>query len=470
MATPRPRVLIVDDQLAMAETLADGLAEHGYDAEACSSSRRALTLLEREPFDALITDLRMPDVDGLALLTASRRVAPERPVLVMTAYGAVDSAIASLRQGAAHYLTKPFRLEELVVFLGRALDEVRVRAEVNALGRELHARSHLLGQSEPMRAVLGIIQRVADTSAPVLLLGETGTGKGLVARTLHQESRRAPARLVTVNCAALPEALLESELFGHAKGAFTGATTARPGLFVEADGGTLFLDEIGEMPLAMQAKLLDALERGVVRALGSTRERAVDVRVIAATNQRLRERVQAGTFREDLFYRLEVLTIALPPLRDRRDDIPLLLERYLDEMRQRHPTSPVRRIAPAAMARLVGHAWPGNVRELVHLAERLVLLGQGPEITLADLPLELRAPSSPALPSPQPSSPSLARPDPGAFGIEPGIIPVRELQRRYAAWALKQLGGHRTRTAERLGVDAKTLARWLDGDGDGSAS
>jgi two-component system response regulator HydG len=288
------------------------------------------------------------------------------------------------------------------------------------------------------------MERVADTDASVLLTGETGTGKGLVARALHAESRRAAAPFVTVNCAALPESLLESELFGHVKGAFTGATAARAGLFAEAHGGTLFLDEIGEMTPALQAKLLDVLERAVVRPVGDSRERAVDVRVVAATHRDLRRDVHAGRFREDLFYRLDVVTLEVPPLRARLDDLPRLTEHFLQLAVARYPASTVRRVSPEAMARLGNYRFPGNVRELAHLIERAVLLGRAVDLQVTDLPAAVLS-----------DAPGTRVPFHGE------IVPVRELQRRYAAWALEQLGGHRTRTAERLGVDAKTLAKWL---------
>ena len=394
----------------------------------------------------------MADVDGLALLAASRRQAPQRPVIVMTAYGAIDTAVESIRHGAYHYLTKPFKLDELVIFLRRALDEVSVRGEAAALRRALRERSAeatLLGDSRAMRETLEVVARVADTSASVLVLGETGTGKGLVARALHTGSRRAAAPFVVVNCAALPEPLLESELFGHVKGAFTGATATRAGLFAEAHGGSLFLDEIGEMAPALQARLLHVLERGVVRPVGDVREREVDVRVIAATHRDLRERVAAKRFREDLFYRLDVVTIALPPLRARAEDVPPLVDHFLRAARAKYPGSPVARVSAEAMARLCAYRFPGNVRELAHLIERAVLLGGATELTLADLPPAVLAGSSPA-PAP----------------LQGEVLPVREVQRRYAAWALEQLGGNRTRTAERLGIDTKTLARWLADDQD----
>jgi two-component system response regulator HydG len=441
----RARVLIVDDELSMAEMLADGLGEHGFDAVAIHSSSEAARRLGEEQFDALVTDLRMPELDGLALLSTARRVAPACPVIVMTAYSAIDSAVESIRRGAYHYLTKPFKLDELAIFLERAIDETRLRRETQALKRSLQERfaiGNLVGRSGAMREVCDLVLRVADASAPVLVLGETGTGKGLVARAIHAEGSRARGPFVTVNCAALPENLLESELFGHVKGAFTGATGRRVGLFEEADGGTLFLDEIGEMTPALQAKLLDVLERGVVRAVGANREKTVDVRVVAATHRDLRERMAAGAFRADLLYRIEVVTIDLPPLRLRRDDIPGLVEHFVAESRARHPRSVVERVGPEAMQRFIEHPWPGNVRELEHLVERLVLLGRSPEVAVGDLPPTHTAKIE--------SAP--------AFGE---VVPLREMQRRYVAWAFEQLGGRKAQTAEKLEVDLKTLGKWL---------
>jgi two-component system response regulator HydG len=441
------RVLVVDDEREMAEMLADGLVDRGYQAAAVASGEEALARLRDEPFDALVTDLRMPQVDGLALLAEARRHSPDLPVIVMTAYGAIDSAIESIRRGASHYLTKPFKLDELALFLDRLLDEQRVRGEARALRAVLRHRAPeagIVASSRAMQQVFDVVERMARTNLPVLILGETGTGKGLLARILHARSERAAGPFVTVNCAALPEPLLESELFGHVKGAFTGATRDSKGLVVESSGGSLFLDEIAEMSPALQAKLLDAIERRVVRAVGASKERAVDLRVIAATHRDLDERVAAGAFREDLRYRLDVVSVELPPLRHRREDIPLLLQHFLREARARHPGSIAERIAPEAAAKLVDHRWSGNVRELAYAVERMVLLSRSAEITLADLPPTVMG----------------AKSDAPVFGC--GVIPVRDLQRRYAAWALEQLGGHRTRTAERLGIDLKTLSKWLN--------
>ncbi|HEY8074208.1 MAG TPA: sigma-54 dependent transcriptional regulator, partial [Labilithrix sp.] len=318
MPDVRARVLVVDDEPAMAETLAEGLVERGYDAIGVTSSKDAAARLGAEPFDAVVTDLRMPAVSGLALLAVAKREAPDAPVIVMTAFGALDSAIECIRQGAYHYLTKPFKVEELALFLSRGLDEARVRRRADALERALADRfafGSLVGRSAAMRAVFELAERVADATTPLLIVGETGTGKTVLARAIHARSSRASGTFVTINCAALPENLLESELFGHVRGAFTGATSHRRGLLEEADGGTLLLDEIGEMPMALQTKLLDVIERRKVRAVGANVEKSVDVRFVAATHRDLRERVAAGAFREDLLYRLDVVTIELPPLR-----------------------------------------------------------------------------------------------------------------------------------------------------------
>jgi two-component system response regulator HydG len=437
----------VDDQLSMAEMLADGLGERGYDAVPEASSRKAARMLEDPSFAALVTDLRMPEMDGLELLATSRRLAPDRPVIVMTAFSALDTAIESIRRGAYHYATKPFKIDEIALFLRRALDEAGVRREATSLKRALrerHGLSNVLGDSAAMREVTDLAQRVADANVPVLLLGETGTGKGLVARAIHAQGARSGAPFVSVNCAAIPENLLESELFGHAKGAFTGATAARAGLFAEADGGTLFLDEVGEMSSSLQAKLLHVLESGVVRGVGETKERSIDVRVVAATHRDLRARVASGEFREDLLYRLEVVTIELPPLRHRKDDLPALVRHFLARAKEKHRSSSVERVSTAALDVMLAYAWPGNVRELEHVIERVVLLARASEVTEADLPAQLRA-----------------KPQGAPITFGDAVLPMREMQRRYVAWAFDQLGGRKMLTAEKLGIDDKTLASWL---------
>lgn len=441
-----PRVLVVDDRADMAEMVADGLAEHGFDARAIPTVPEAIAQLTLGTHDALVTDLRIPGSDGLELLALSRSAAPESPVIVMTAFSGVDTAVESIRRGAYHYLTKPFKVEELVLFLRRALDESALRRETKALRSALHSsRGDVVGDSPAMRDVLDLVRRVADSQVPVLLLGETGTGKGLIARAIHAESSRASQPFVAVNCAAIPEALLESELFGHVKGAFTGASVDRIGLFAQAQHGTLFLDEIAELGLPLQAKLLHVLETGQVRPVGSDRERPVDARVIAATHRDLRRRVAESSFREDLLYRLDVVSIEIPALRARRTDLPHLIEHFMPRALARSARSMPLHFSSAAMDALSSYEWPGNVRELEHLIERLVLLCRDDEVGLSDLPKPFTD-----------RRPEATEP---RFGER--VIPIRELQRRYASWALERLGGAKMATCEALGIDSKTLSKWL---------
>jgi len=445
MSDRKLRVLVVDDESEMASMIADGLTDRGYASSACSSGAEAVARLDTEDFDAVVTDLRMGAVDGMQVLAASRRAAPERPVILMTAYSAVETAVEAIRQGAQHYLTKPFKVDELALFLSRALDEARLRRETKTLKRALHDHyplETLVGRSGAISELSDMVVRVADAAAPVLLTGETGSGKGRVARAIHAEGSRATGPFVTVNCAALPENLLESELFGHVRGAFTGAVQARVGLMEEANHGTIFFDEIGEVPLALQSKLLHLLESGQVRALGSNKERDIDARIVAATNRDLRRAVSEGKFREDLLYRLEVITIEVPALRQRRSDIPLLIEHFLASARARNPKSSVEGFADDALARLTTHDWPGNVRELEHVVERAVVLSRNRLVTAAELPTSV-APTQPAA------------------GFAGAVVSLREMQRRYAAWAFAELGGHKALTAQTLDVDVKTLAKLL---------
>ncbi len=445
MADAPTRVLVVDDDPALVQTLADGLLELGYDAVGIASAPEAVARMG-EPFDVLVTDLRMPGVDGMGMLAASRRTAAERPVILMTAYGAVDSAIEAIRRGAYHYLTKPFKVEELGLFIERATGEAKLRREARALRRtvkEAFSLENVIGSSAGMRDVCSLVRRVCDADVPVLILGETGTGKGVIARALHAEGRRAEHAFVTLSCAALPESLLESELFGHVKGAFTGASVDRRGLLEEAEGGTVFLDEIGEMPLALQAKLLDVLERRVIRPVGSNKERAIDVRVVAATHRDLVAQVKAGHFRQDLLFRLDVVSTEVPPLRQRREDIAELSAYFLERARAKHSRSVATKVGKAALDVLLAYAWPGNVRELEHVIERAVLLGASSEVEVADLPSALLAPRVPVTEFSGP------------------VVPLAEIERRYAAWALEQMEGRKMATAEKLDVDRKTLVKLL---------
>ncbi|MGZ3442312.1 MAG: sigma-54 interaction domain-containing protein, partial [Polyangia bacterium] len=354
----------------------------------------------------------------------------------------------AVRRGAAQYLTKPFKMEEAALVLERALSESGLKRENAELRRAVEERlsfRNLVGKSAVMQQLYDLLERVSAISSPVLITGESGTGKELVARALHHGSARATAPFVAINCAAITESLLESELFGHQKGAFTGASEAKKGLFVEADGGTLFLDEIGELPLPLQAKLLRVLETSSVRPVGGGSERKVDVRVIAATNRDLARAVGEKRFREDLYYRLHVIPIHLPPLRARRDDIPLLVERFTARFYEQHPTQhPVREISAEVMRRLMDLPWPGNVRELKNAVERLLVLARGKRIDLRDL--------ASAVPEPLPEA---------MAGLAAEIVPLRILTRRYVEWVLQQTSGNKQRAAQLLGIDASTIYRML---------
>jgi two-component system response regulator HydG len=442
----RGRILVVDDHVEMGRMLQDPLTDEGYEVELATGGAEAIRLVRTRPFDAVLSDLRMEQVDGFDVLSAMRAVDPEVPVLMMTAFGGVENAVEAMRRGAWHYFTKPFRLEEVLIYLRRALEERRLRAENRVLRQAAGpgGLGALVGRSAAMRALYEMIEPVAHSSAPVLLRGESGSGKELVARALHSEGPRAAEPFVAVNCTALPHALLESELFGHVKGAFTGATTPRRGLFAEADKGTLFLDEIGDMPSELQAKLLRVLEDGEVRAVGADASRTVDVRIVAATHQDLEARVREGRFRADLFYRLNVVTLRIPPLRERREDIPLLVEHFVSRSRARNPRSKVTALSPEVVSALGTMPWPGNVRELENLVERLVVLVPRETVELAEL--RLHAPSV----NPEVHPLTLA---------QEGLWPLRQLEGEYISWVVARCGGNKTRAAELLGIDVSTIHR-----------
>jgi two-component system response regulator HydG len=440
-----PRILIVDDHLEMARTIADYLGQRKMDARAVSSAQEAMALLARESFDALLTDLRMKGMDGLDLLDAAHRLDAELPVVVMTAFGGIDSAIESIQRGAYHYITKPFKLDVVRVLLERACREHELCTENRRLRRAVEVRfADMLGKSPPMEALFSLLERVAQVSSPALVLGETGTGKELVARALHQTGPRAAGPFVAVNCAALPEALLESELFGHTRGAFTGATQARRGLFLDADGGTLLLDEIGELSPPLQARLLRVLESGEVRPLGSDAIRKVDVRIVAATHRPISDLVHRGEFREDLYFRLNVLPIAIPPLRERGDDIRLLAEDFLGKARERLAQAMALSFSADGMAALLAHPWPGNVRELKHLVERLVVTMDREILDGAAVRAALE---------------SATRPSGQPFGTFQTLPTLRELEQQYIDHVLERTGGNKTKAADILGIDPSTLHR-----------
>ena len=382
------RILVVDDEQSMREFLEIFLRREGYDVVTAADVDTAVTHLEADEIDLVITDMQMPEKTGLDLLLAAREVSPETILIVVTAFGTTDSAIAAMKEGAYDYLTKPFKVDELRIVIEKALEKKILSSENRRLRKELRSHSHgrnIIGHSAAMQKVYDLIAQVAETKTNVLVSGESGTGKELVARAIHEQSARNGQPFVAINCGAIPENLLESELFGHVKGAFTGAFQAKQGLFEAASGGTLFLDEIGDLSPPLQVKLLRALQERTIRRVGDTVDRKVDVRIISATNRRLEEEVAAGRFREDVYYRLNVIQLELPPLRDRIEDIPLLAEHFI-RVYAEELGKDVKGMDASVYEVLSGYAFPGNVRELENLVERAVALTHVPMIGCDLLP------------------------------------------------------------------------------------
>ena len=445
--TRQTRVLIVDDDEAHAEALAESLELDGYVSTLAGSGREGVERLAEQSFDAVLTDLVMHDLDGLALLKEAQRLQPEAAVLLITGHGSVETAVDAMRRGAADYIEKPVRLNELRTRLERAVETRQLRRDNRELRAQLDERygfEGLIGNSPQMQRVFTVLRQVAPTSATVLILGESGTGKELVARAVHLNSPRRERHFVAMNCAALSEGLIESELFGHTKGAFTGAVTAKEGRIVYADGGTLFLDEVGDMPLETQAKLLRVLETREVQPVGGNRTQKVDIRLVAATNRDLRALVAKGRFREDLLYRLAVVSIELPALRERQGDLPLLIDHFLLDFARLHGR-PSRPVSPEARAVLLRHPWPGNVRELRNAIETMVLLADGDTIQLDDVPDALREGAAQAPPPRQ--------------GYELGGRSLAEVERDLIVANLALVEGNRQRAAQVLGMGERTLYR-----------
>lgn len=448
----KPTVLVVDDKANMLALLSKVLGKSARVMTA-RGVRSALAILEGEPVAAVLCDLRMNDGDGLEVLRAVRVRWPGVPFILMTAYASVPTAVQAMREGAYDYVTKPFEPDELRALVERALAQAAVMDGAQ-LPREEDGLGAMVGRSAAMRAVYQMIERVAPTDATALILGETGTGKELVARAVHERSARAGARMVAVNCAAIPRSLIESELFGHARGSFTGATADRPGLFEEAKGGTLFLDEIGELRPTVQAKLTRVLEERAVRRIGESRERKIDVRVIAATHRELRAMVKAGSFREDLWFRLNVCVIDLPPLRERLEDIPLLAQRFLAE-RAPQARSSATRFSAAAMSALQSYRWPGNVRELRSAVERAVIVETTGEIRLESLPPEVRGASPLRLTS-------TSEVDLATLTYREAVESSREeTNRRYLEAVLRRFRGDVAAAAAHAGVERESFYRLL---------
>ena len=444
----RGRILVVDDQKNMRTTTGLLLRQAGHEVQEAASGEEALRMLESSHFDLMLTDLRMEPMSGTELLARALQVQPGLQVIVMTAYGSIDSAVEAMRLGATDYLSKPFKNGELEVRVTKALENRALRRQLDALAgvfREKFGLGNIVGSSAPMREVIGRILRVAPTDATVLVTGESGTGKELVARAIHAASRRAHMPFVPVNCAAIAPSLLESELFGHAKGAFTGAVRARQGLYEEADGGTLFLDEIGETDTSFQAKLLRALQEQEIRRVGESRPIRVNVRVVAATNQDLRKAIAERRFREDLYYRLNVMSIRLPPLRERMADVPLLAQHFLDEFNREHGMQ--KYFADSAMERLLSYDYPGNVRELRNLVQQAALLSQSDRIEGDDFDI----PSSTGSQTP--------RPAPREEGPRRLADVVDDAERAAIRAALERHRGDVTAAARDLGISPTTLWR-----------
>lgn len=433
-------LLLVDDDVDFRSIAARCFLRAGYQVGEAGSGDEALQLAERRYFDVAVLDLRMPGMNGLELLEKLHISNPECQCIILTGEGTVETAVQAMKLGAYDYLTKPFSLAELEIQVQKAYERRQLDKEnrqLRAVLQRTEPRSDMIGRSAAMQEVFRLIARAGRTDKAVLIQGESGTGKELVARALHQASPRADKPLVVINCAALPESLLESELFGHEKGAFTGAIATKPGLFELADGGTLFIDEIGEMPASLQAKLLRVLEDGSMRRVGSLKERRVDVRLLAATNRNLLDETRAGRFREDLYYRINVMSFELPPLRRRADDIPLLVERFL---------GPGWQMDPLAMQALERYTWPGNVRQLINVVERAKILADDACIRLYDLPAEVVSPTQGAT--------EIARPETSEN--------LAAVERAHVVDVLRRERGNKARAARALGVNRRSLYRLVE--------
>jgi two-component system response regulator PilR (NtrC family) len=448
-----PRILVVDDERSMRELLAIVLRREGYDVLLAENGKSAIELVEREPIDLLISDIKMPDLSGVDVLRAAKRVDQDILGIMITAFASTETAVEAMRLGACDYLSKPFDIDLLKMKVREKIENRHLRQENVLLKRTLglqHTFANMIGRSAPMLEVFKMVETIARTTSTILLTGESGTGKGMVAQAVHFHSLRRDKPFVALNCGAMPEALLESELFGHMRGAFTGAETNKKGLLEVAEKGTIFLDEIGEMSAVMQVKLLRVLQERRFRRVGGLEELQADIRVIAATNQDLARAVSEGRFREDLFYRINVIPIVLPPLRERREDIPLLAEHFLAKYAEQME-KPVTGIAKPAMELLLKHDWPGNIRELENVIERAVALESSPTILPESLPPSVRG-----VPA-RPGASTDLLPESG-FDLE---AHVKEIERVYIAQALERAGGVQVRAAELLGMSFRSFRYYV---------
>jgi len=449
-AGPPIQVLVVDNDIAHAETMADSLRSVGFACTVAGGGEEAISLLESSTFEIVVTDMKMPNVGGLGVLAETKKLQPDAEVILVTGHGTIESAVEAMQRGAFNYLLKPLDLKQLRAVVDNAARSQYLRRANAELHRRLDEKfgfEGVVGNSPQMHDVVMRLQRIAPTDATVLIQGETGTGKELVAKAIHQNSPRKKRPFVPLNCAALSEHILESELFGHIRGAFTDASADRQGKFEYADGGTLFLDEVGDMPIPTQIKLLRVLESGEITRVGSNEPKHVNVRILSATNRDLEKAIAAGTFREDLYHRLKVVTISLPPLRDRREDIPLLIEHFTNEHAKRHQKT-VRGISSAARRRLLAYDWPGNVRQLRNVIESMVVVDIDEVLDLDDLPSELAPPPGEAAPT---------RVDDGLHTLIGKSM--SEIESLFIGETLKVTGGNREEAAEMLGIGERTLYR-----------
>jgi len=451
---PEGTILVVDDDAVARDLLVEALRKEGYQVEAVADGAQAIERGRQKRFDVVLTDIRMGSVGGIEVLREFKQLSPDTPIVLLTAFGSMEGAIEAIKQGAYDYLAKPFRKEEIKLVVRRSLDHGRLVQENARFREELRERqelSPLVGSSPLMLEVYKLVARVTAGKSTVLLEGESGTGKELIARAIHANSPRREKLFVPVNCAALPDTLLETELFGHEKGAFTGATGVKQGLFETAHDGTIFLDEIGDMGLALQVKLLRVIQEQEVRRVGGTGSVKVDVRIIAATNRDLASLVKEGRFREDLFYRLNVVRIGLPPLRERREDIPMLAHHFLRKF-SGGTTRPITGFVPDALALLQRYHWPGNVRELENAIERAVSLSHGPLVLPDDLPEAIR------------NAEAVSCED--AVGRDSGkketLLTLDEVEKRHLMRVLRETGGNKARAAKILGIDRRTLYRMAE--------
>jgi len=441
------QILIVEDEPAMCDLLTSFFSEKAYNVDTVQDGEHAVARLEEHDYALVITDIKLPGMSGLELLARIRVYWPEVAVIIMTAFSSISSAVEAMKLGAEDYIGKPFQLDELGITVEKALERRSLRREVRELRAEVRGRynfSSIVGRSKPMQQLFEVIKRIAARrDASALIIGSTGTGKELVARAIHYNSDRKDAPFVPINCSAIPDTLLESELFGHQKGAFTGAHENRRGLMEEAQGGTVFLDEINTLSPSLQVKLLRVLQERVVRRLGGRENIPIDIRLVSASNQDLEEAVKTGGFRQDLFYRLNVVPVRLPDLKDRREDIPLLVHHFLQKFAQQHG-EPARRFANEAMRVLMTHTWPGNVRELENAVEHALTMGRGEILLPEDLPVSVTAPERDIV-----QEATLDN------------VPLAEVERRYILRILEKMGGHQIKTATILGIDRRTLYRRL---------